>query len=139
MWRDPKKGTYDPKNRFSDYAWFYKFLNWSFIWGAIRNFLSTLVCKIWIIEKVSVNAIGAVLISSIARRVNFHFWIVGGYTRSTHWEKILIKITVLAQYSCSIFTHTRTHTHTHKHTHKNTHTHTHTHTHTQRESELEKK
>ena len=31
MWRDPRKGTYDPKNRFSDYAWFYKFLNWTFM------------------------------------------------------------------------------------------------------------
>ena len=33
MWRVPRKGTYiyDPKNRFSDYPWFYKFLNWSFM------------------------------------------------------------------------------------------------------------
>ena len=31
LWRDPRKGTYDPKNRFLDYAWFYKFLNWSFM------------------------------------------------------------------------------------------------------------
>ena len=31
MWREPRKGTYDPKNRFSDYAWFYKFLNSSFM------------------------------------------------------------------------------------------------------------
>ena len=31
MWRDLRKGTYDPKNRFSDYTWFYKVLNWFFI------------------------------------------------------------------------------------------------------------
>ena len=31
-----------------------------------------------------------------------------------HWEKIPIKITVLAQYSCSIFTHTHARTHTKK-------------------------
>ena len=30
---------------------------------------------------------------------------------AVHWKKIPIKITVLAQYSCSIFTHAQTHTH----------------------------
>ena len=51
------------------------------LWGAIRNLLSTLFCKIWIIEKESLNAFGAALISSIARRINFHFWIVGPFPR----------------------------------------------------------
>ena len=31
LWRYPRKGTYDLKNWFSDYAWFYKFLNWYFM------------------------------------------------------------------------------------------------------------
>ena len=31
-------------------------------WGAIRIFLSTLFCKIWIIEKESLNAFGAAVI-----------------------------------------------------------------------------
>ena len=51
-------------------------------WGAIRNFLSTLCCEIRIIEKKSLNAFRAAAVSSIARRVNFHFWIVGPFSRS---------------------------------------------------------
>ena len=50
-------------------------------WGAIRNFLSTLFFKIWIIEKESLNAFGAALISSIAHLINFHFSIVGPFSR----------------------------------------------------------
>ena len=52
-----------------------------FLWGGIRNFWSTLSCKMRIIEKESLNAFGAVLISSIARRVNFYFWIVGPFSQ----------------------------------------------------------
>ena len=47
------------------------------LWSAIRKFVSTLFCNIWIIEKESLNSFGAAAISSIARRVKFHFWIVG--------------------------------------------------------------
>ena len=35
---EPRKGTYDPKNRFSDYAWFCKFLNWFFM-GCNQKFV----------------------------------------------------------------------------------------------------
>ena len=44
MWRDARKGTYDSKNLFSDYAWFYKFLNWSFM-GCNQNFFIYIVLQ----------------------------------------------------------------------------------------------
>ena len=52
MWRDPRKGTYDPKNRYRIIRDSISFPT-DLSWGAIRNFLSTLFYEIWIIEKKS--------------------------------------------------------------------------------------
>ena len=69
------------------------------LWGAIRNFLSTSFCKAWIIEKEFLHAFRAVLISLIARHINFHFWIVGPFSRiASHiriqWPKKTPKYTL---------------------------------------------
>ena len=78
MWRDSRKGTYE-----IDFWIMHVSISfWTdLLWGAIWNFLFTLFCKIWIIEKEFLNAFRALAISSIARRVNFHFWIEGPFFR----------------------------------------------------------
>ena len=100
MWRDPRKGTYDPKNRFSDYTWFCKFFNWSFMGSNQKFFIYIILGDINYWEK-SLNAFRAAAVSSIARRVNFHFWIVGPFSRiASHILKISIKFGVAPQSFC---------------------------------------
>ena len=80
MWCDPTKGTYDQKNRYSDYACIYKFLNWYFM-GCNQKFFIYIIFQNTNDWKRVFGAFRAAAISSIARRVNCHFWIVGPFSR----------------------------------------------------------